>query len=230
MLNNSEINEIYNKYILVNHTKEYMNKYVPLPLHLNNKIWRWEGKDFPRVISLLEFREYMIEYDKTFEDVLSFDGYSDPENEYLKYVTRYESNYEEVNEKFDLHSINFTKKDFDFVMLNQIIEHLYDPILALQNIYDHMKIGGMLYISAPANGRPHCTPFHYYTGITPVGLGAIIKLTGFDIFKIGQWGNKEYLNKMFATNGWPDYTYSSNPGYNDIDCPIITWCLAVKNK
>lgn len=57
----------------------------------------------------------------------------------------------------------------------------------------------------------------------------MIKLVGFDILKIGQWGNKEYLNVLYS-NGWSDYRYSNNPGLNEIDCPIITWCFAIKNK
>jgi len=47
--------------------------------------------------------------------------------------------------------------------------------------------------------------------------------------KIDEW-IKTCLHKKRLKESWADYTYSSNPGYNDIDCPIITWCLAVKNK
>jgi hypothetical protein len=114
-------------------------------------------------------------------------------------------------------------------MLNQTIEHLYNPILALQNIHKHMKVGGVFYTNVPSNNIPHSTPYHFYTGITPVGLGAMVKLAGFDILKIGQWGNREYLRQSYATALWPDYTYSSNPGHNEIECPIITWCLATKS-
>ena len=230
LLSENDINEIYNKYISVNYTKEYANKYVPLPLYLNDKKWKWEGKDFPRVIALLEFMGYMFEYNKTFNNVLSFNGQSDPEYEYLDYLDCYNYNYEDNPVKYDLHHLELNRNDFDFVMTNQTIEHLYNPILALKNIYNHLKIGGMFYANVPVNGIPHCTPFHYYTGITPSGLGAMIRLAGFDILNIGQWGNKTYLNKMFETGGWPDYKYSDNPGYNDINCPVITWCLAIKNK
>jgi SAM-dependent methyltransferase len=228
MLSNNDINDIYNNYVKINYTIEYTNKYVPLPLQYNNKQWKWEGKDFPRIIALLEFREYMLEYNKTFNDVLSFNGDSDPEYEYMKYNNLHNFNYEE-NEKYDLHKIDLDKKDFDFAMTNQTIEHLYNPILAIKNIYNHLKIGGIFYTNVPADNVPHSTPFHFYTGITPVGLGAMVKLAGFDILKIGQWGNKEYFRQMHDKL-WSDYTYSTRAGYNDVKCPIITWCLAIKNK
>jgi len=228
MLSENQINEIYNKYVAINHTAEYVNKYVPLPFEFNNKKWKWEGKDFPRVIALLEFREYMLEYNRTFNTVLSFNGNNDPEYEYLSYKNYYNYNYEE-NIKYDLHNLELDRNDFDFIMINQTIEHLYNPILAINNIFKHMEIGGIFYANVPSNNIPHSTPFHYYTGITPVGLGAIVKSGGFDILKIGQWGNKTYFKQMFD-NRWSDYKYSDNPGYNDMNCPIITWCLAIKNK
>ena len=228
MLSNNEITNIYTNHIAINYTQEYANRYVPLPLEYNNKNWKWEGKDFPRIISLLEFRKYMIKYDKTFDNVLSFNGASDPEYEYLKYNKIHNYQYSADVIKNDLHTLNLDKKDFDFAMINQTIEHLYDPITALKNIYNHMKIGGMFYTNVPSNNIPHSTPFHYYTGLTPTGLGVITKLAGFDILEIGQWGNREYLNVLFS-KGWTDYKYSDRPGWNEINCPLITWILAIKN-
>lgn len=227
IMRKKDINEIYDKYVRINHTEAYANKYVPLPIELNNKAWKWGGKDFPRVISLLEFREYMLEYGRAFDSVLSFDSKEDPEYEYLKYKNCYDIfNYMD-DAKHDLHCLELEKKDFDLVVLNQVIEHLYDPILALKNVYDHVRIGGLFYTNVPFNSIPHSTPLHFYTGVTPVGLGVMVQLAGFEILKIGQWGNKEYLRQSYECL-WPDYTYSDSPGLNEIECPVITWCLAVK--
>jgi SAM-dependent methyltransferase len=226
-LSKSEIQEIYDKYVAVNYRKEYWEKYVPMPFKLNNRSWDWTGKDFPRVIAQLEFMRYMWDY--SFEDILILDGKGDPEMDYIEWsgeVTHLEYG---VTEGYDLHTLNLPKKDYDFAMCNQTLEHLYDPIRCLKNIYDHLRIGGMFYANVPVNNIPHSTPYHFYTGITPVGLGVMFKLAGFDILKIGQWGNREYLMKSYESL-WPDYTYSDNPGKNEIDCPVITWCLGIKNK
>jgi len=229
---NPEIQEIYNKYVAVNYNRAYLNKYVPLPMELNTKDWPWEGKDFPRIISLLEFRQYMIQYDKVFDSVASFGsitdrGMYDPEYYYLKYKDHKDFDYH-FTQDWNLQFLNLDKKDWDFVMINQVIEHLYNPILGLKNIYDHMKVGGMFYANVPVVNIPHDTPFHYYTGITPIGLGVMVESAGFEILKIGQWGNKRYLQQLFDTLEWPDYRYSEVPGENDINYPVITWCLAIK--
>ena len=231
MLLEADITDIYNKHIAINYTKEYVNRYVPLPLQLNNKEWKWEGKDFPRIISLLEFARFIKEYDRTFNSVLSFNGNKDPEYEYLKYKNRYNYSYKDDVDKYDLHNLQLDRSDFDFVMLNQTLEHLYDPISALKNIYKHLSDGAIFYANVPCNSIPHTTPFHYYTGITPSGLGALIKLAGFEILEIGQWGNVEYFKQMFD-NKWSDYKHmyklTDHVGHNDLNCPIITWCWAIK--
>lgn len=234
MVSKENIQEIYDKYVKVNYTEAYLNKYSSIPMELNNKKWKWEGKDFVRIIALLEFREYILELDRVFEDVLSFSsvdiwGVRDPEYDYLQYKNHHNFNYED-DIKYDLHYLELEKKDFDFIMLTQVIEHLYNPILALKNIYNHLKIGGIIYASVPVNNIPHSTPFHFYTGVTPVGLGMMMQLAGFDILKIGQWGNEEYLHQLYgqAELTWPDYTYCENPGRNEIEHPVGTWCFAKK--
>jgi SAM-dependent methyltransferase len=235
LLSDAEIRDIYDRHIAVNYTGEYADKYVPLPLRYNNKKWKWEGKDFPRVIALLEFREYMLGCDRTFDAALSINGDKDPEWEYLRHnKPSFNYNYMDNVEKHDLHNLELPQWGFDFVMANQTIEHLYDPILAIKNIYKHMKVGGVFYANVPVNSIPHDTPFHYYTGVTPVGLGAVVKLAGFDILKIGQWGNASYYAQSIK-HKWPDYKHmqqvaDNRAGYNDFDCPAITWCFAIKNK
>ena len=88
-----------------------------------------------------------------------------------------------------------------------------------------MKVGGIFYANAPVNNIPHSAPEHYYTGITPVGLGVMAKLAGFEILEIGQWGNLDLLKKMFTT-GWADYRRALS--HNEIECPITAWILAKK--
>lgn len=206
------------------------DKYVPLPMEHNNKRWRWKGKSFPRVISLLEFREYMLEYDRVFNDVLSFNSDKDPEFEYINYNNRHDYDYDGVNN--DLHCFDIKKKDFDLALANETLEHLYNPILAVTNIYNHLATEGLFYACCPADNRPHGEPSHFYTGITATGLGAIVKLAGFDILKLGQWGNSEYFhkesNRRLKKKTWPDFTYSAEPGYNQRTHPVQVWCLAIK--
>lgn len=225
-LSTNDIYEIYYKYVHPKYVN--YNKYEVLPIEKNNKNWKWEGKDFPRVISLLEFIEFLNRMgNPTFENVLSLNGSNDPEYEYLNVKNIHNYYFDENPEKYDLHSLDLEKKDFDFFMSNQTLEHLYDPCLSVRNIYNHMKPGGIVYMNLPANNMPHSTPFHHYTGFTPVGLGCIFKQAGFEILDIGFWGNNDYLEQVVLKGYWPDYTQLKSY-VAEKDREAITWIFARK--
>ncbi len=226
-LPNSTIEEIYKKHIKCNYTQEYKNRYVPLPLHKNSLPWAWEDKDFPRVISLLEFERFVKEHHITPNKGLAINGI-DPEWYYLPKGPVDHINYITNPIKYDLHILDLDANDYDFVMVNQTLEHVYNPLQCLKNIHRHMAPGGILYFNVPAMNIPHSEPYHYYTGLTPSGVGVLVTLAGFKILSIGQWGNVEYLNILNQTHRWPDYRQLKNPGLNDIRTPVITWVFAQK--
>ena len=226
-----KIEELYNTFIKINYTEEYKNRYVPLPIHKNNKNWRWEGKDFPRVIALLEFEKYIEKYNLQIKRLLVFNGTEDPEIEYLnnRVETIYNVNYDADIAGSDIHSLDLPVQEFDFAMVNQTFEHLYNPQQCFSNIKNHLCDGGYLYLNVPACNVPHSEPFHYFIGFTPMGLAAAAYQAGFKILEIGQWGNLEYMIKLWSRNpGWSDYTQLSNPGLNEIQNPVITWGLFKK--
>jgi hypothetical protein len=39
-----------------------------------------------------------------------------------------------------------------------------------------------------------------------MGLAMLFLTSKFDIIEMGQWGNYDYIQQMFATHDWPDYT------------------------
>lgn len=226
-LEEREIHEIYHSYVLAYQTAENKNRYMPLPLEKNTLPWRWEGKDFPRIIALLEFERFVKENKIESKKALSISGIADPEWYYLPHQHVLHIDYAE-DRQYDLHRLNLSSKDYDFVMINQTLEHVYDPITCLKNLYKHMQPGGILFANVPSNNILHSQPNHYFTGYTPVGLGCMLKMAGFKILHIGQWGNLEYLHKMQSTNSWPDFRQFYNPGLNDWNHPVITWIFAIK--
>lgn len=230
-INPKKIEEIYNQFIRINYTEEYKNRYVPLPTYKNNKSWKWEGKDFPRVIALLEFERYIEKYNFQIEKLLVLNGIVEPEVEFLgnRVKERHNIDYDEDNIVGDLHTLNLSTKDYDFILCNQTFEHIYNPQQCLVNIKNHLRTNGYLYINVPSCSIPHSDPFHYFTGYTPMGLAAVAHQAGFKILEIGQWGNLEYMIKMWTRNpGWSDYTQLSNPGLNEVQNPVITWGLFQK--
>jgi SAM-dependent methyltransferase len=228
VIENSTIEDLYTRYVKIHDTPEYRNQYVPLPVTKNNKKWKWEGKDFPRIISLLEFEKYIQKYNFNINDLLIFNGENDPELEYLEGRIKniHHGLYEQDTFNYDLHRFNLPKKDYDFICLHQTLEHVYNPYQCLVNIKKHLTPDGYVYINVPACNIPHSDPFHYYTGYTSMGLTALAHQAGFKILEIGQWGNTEYLVNLFTRQpGWSDYTQLSNPGLNEFYNPVITWGL-----
>lgn len=228
VLTADDIQKIYDEYVHVNFTPEYAHRYTSLPIYKNTTPWKWEGKDFPRVIALLEFERFVEMSSLRSQNGLAINGI-DPEWHYLPHQSIDHISYDEDPIKYDLHALRLDRSDYDFVMLNQTLEHLYDPIRCLKNIYSHMRKGGIIYINVPTNSILHSQPYHYYTGYTPVGLGVVLKAAGFEILSIGQWGNLEYLTRMQNTYSWPSYDQLNDPGYNDVKHPVITWIFATKN-
>lgn len=222
-MNEDEITFIYHNFVENKNNIDYCNKYKDLLKILNTTNWKWEDKDLSRVISLLEFKEYIKSF--SFKKSLIFNGCSDPELQYLNTDTITYFDYEK-NKDYDLHSFQ-SNELFDFFMLNQTLEHTYDPCLVLRNIYNIMEYGGLIYINAPSLCPPHNTPFHYYNGFTPTGLGSIISQAGFKICDIGFWGNKDYVQYLFEYNDWPDYRKINNYT-NNINYPVISWAFAKK--
>ena len=73
------------------------------------------------------------------------------------------------------------------------------------------------------------TPIHF-NGFTPMGLAMLFKSANFEIIEIGQWGNYEYIQRLFGKHTWPGYNdlnkngYVSNEERNVCQC----WILARK--
>lgn len=225
MVGVEDIERIYRGYVRVNDNPEYLERYVPLPLERNTRRWQWEGKDFPRVIAVLEFERLVR--DKHFGRVLVFNGGGDdPEVDCIQPDYTLCVDYNPATEENDLHTLDLPQKLFDLILLGQTLEHLYDPILALFNLFQHLTPGGYLFTSAPVINISHSTPFHHYTGFTPTGLGCMCSSVGFDILHIGQWGNREYIRLLFGTRTWPDYLALGDDIHNEFDNPVCTWILA----
>jgi hypothetical protein len=225
IINENLIQEIYEKYITPKLNQIYENKYSELPMEYNDSNWNWDHKDFSRVISLLEFKDYMDKNPRVYNNALISNGTNDPELRFLKYKNISHIDYEK-NKKYDLHDLNLNEK-YDFFMCNQTLEHTYDPCLILRNIFNIMEDGGVVYVNVPALCPPHNTPHHYYNGFTPVGLGCILKQAGFTILDIGYWGNKDFVTHLFNTNDWPDYRMLKNYK-NDFKYAAISWIFAIK--
>jgi SAM-dependent methyltransferase len=225
MFSENEIHELYIDKVKL--PESYFKKYETLPscpVKVFN--YNWGHHDFARVWCILDFIEWIKKYNINIER-LGYTCESDPELEFIVPSNKTLLPYPE----YDLHTIsNHFNNEFDFFLFNQTIEHLYNPFEAIKNIYEIVKPGGYVFTSAPTINIPHLTPIHF-NGFTPMGLAMLFKTANFEIIEIGQWGNYDYIQKMWSTpHNWPGYdklnyyNVVTNEERNACQC----WILAKK--
>jgi len=195
-----EINELYLS--KVKKPESYFKKYEILPpCPVKRYNYNWSYYDFPRNWCILDFIEWIKKYDIKDIDNLALTYEDDPELEFINYKNKTLLNYP----PYDLHSLPDNLNDkFDFFIFNQTIEHLYNPFEAIKQISKTVKKNGYVFTSVPTINIPHCTPNHF-TGYYPMGLAILFKSAGFEILEIGQWGNYDYINKIFQNQRWYGY-------------------------
>jgi SAM-dependent methyltransferase len=184
----------------------YFKKYETLPnCPVKAYNYNWRNYDFPRTWCILDFIEWIKKYNITVQN-LGYTCDSDPELEFIAPSNKKLLSYPE----HDLHTIStkFTN-EFDFFLFNQTIEHLYNPFEAIKQIYEIVKPGGYVFTSVPTINIPHMTPSHF-NGYTPMGLAMLFKSANFEILEIGQWGNFDYIAKLWGTHQWPGYDQLNN--------------------
>lgn len=218
-----EVIETYNRHVIKD--KSYFNKLSPLPLHLNDKKWTWEGHDFPRIPCLLDFREWVVKHNINNLDRILVTSDDDPELEFLTYSKADYIPYH--NNTNDFHTLNLEYTEYDFILFSQTIEHLYNPFLSMWNLKEHLKEGGYMFTSMPTINIPHMLPFHY-NGYTPLGLCMLMKSVGLEVVELGYWGNYDYISKLFKTHNWPSYEELidkdrniPNEQNNEVQCWIL---------
>ncbi len=170
----------------------------PCPISMWNKSYK--GHDFPRVWCFLDFQEWVKKYNLRDCGVLGATCLGDPELEFLAPSRTVEIPYP----PYDLHQIGSKyQNEFDFFLFNQTLEHLHNPYEAVRNIHTTLKSGGYVFTSVPTLNIPHSTPIHF-GGLNPMGLAMLFISNGFQVIEVGQWGNYDYIQKLWKTHKWPD--------------------------
>ncbi len=62
----------------------------------------------------------------------------------------------------DAHRLPFADCSFDGVLMASVLEHLYDPIRAVDQVYRVLKPGGVFFSYAPFYHPYHASPHDYY--------------------------------------------------------------------
>ncbi|MFL5908064.1 MAG: methyltransferase domain-containing protein [Solirubrobacterales bacterium] len=256
-LSNSMIERLFEEKVLVNDNPEYLDRYAASEFRATFAALDLRYMDFPRLVIILEFARLIRHHQISARRVLMLNGGAtgDPELHHLPHDEVEFGDYELDPDRFDMHALDPHRRDYDFVLFSQTLEHLWSPPMALRSLFDVTADGGYVWTSVPTVNCQHVLPYNFTTGFTPIGLACLFRQAGFDVVEIGQWGNRKYLAYLFDIGGWPSF-YDLRPGIalrgktsqeirrriarlsiasvikdgrrNEFDTPVQTWILARK--
>jgi SAM-dependent methyltransferase len=84
----------------------------------------------------------------------------------------------------DIEAIPVPNASFDVVLCTEVLEHVPEPIKAVNEMSRILRSGGRLYLSAPLGSWLHQEPYHYYGGYTPHWYRRFLDAAGFDVQSI----------------------------------------------
>jgi SAM-dependent methyltransferase len=89
----------------------------------------------------------------------------------------------------DILNIPEPDASFDAVLCTEVLEHLPDPVRALDEMARLLRLGGMFIITAPFWSLTHFAPYHYATGFNRYFYEFHLGRLGFDIVDMVPNGN-----------------------------------------
>lgn len=188
-----------------------------------------QRKYYPFSRSIMNNRiESFIEIKKITGDFLEIGGFAGHQK---TYAHGYE-NYTTVNihgpadSIMDGHYLAFRDNVFDFVIIDQVLEHVHYPAKVLQESYRVLKKYGYIVVGTPMLVPIHAAP-HDFWRFTPSGLEILMKNAGFSNISTYSWGNKlavrEYLNCTYKGTNSHKKWVKLLKAPNDPEFPIVCW-------
>jgi SAM-dependent methyltransferase len=127
---------------------------------------------------------------------------------------------------FDLCAPITTAGRYDVVICEQVLEHVVDPFLAGQHLFELCRPGGHVIVSTPFLVKQHELPLYGmldYWRFTPRGLRTLLERAGLEVDHVGTWGNPlgvlGNLDRWSAHRRWL-------PLRNRPDIAVVVWAYA----
>ena len=92
--------------------------------------------------------------------------------------------YGKIDYVCDATSIPVPDGSFDVVCCTEVLEHVPEPIRAVQEMARILKPGGKLLLTAPMGSFLHQEPFHFYGGYTPHWYRKFLPEAGMEVVSI----------------------------------------------
>ncbi len=101
----------------------------------------------------------------------------------------------------DLNITSSPSSLFDLVICNQVLEHVYDLKTTFQNLSNLVKVGGLLWITCPANNFRHGSPDFFSAGYSKEFLER--NLHQFQVLDLGELSCERIYLYRHLLNVWP---------------------------
>lgn len=174
------------------------NKYILNFIKKNNSLFNNKLSNFyayPRVVSLAHFSYLIDKYKiKNQRNVCVINGNNnEPELKYINEKSIEFLNFED-NKKYDLDKKwKHKKKKYSFIICNQVLEHLFNPIVGFKNILYNAIKGTYIWITIPTINCIHGEPHFFSSGYHPRYLEKLAKSNNCKVLHLGYWGSRKYL-------------------------------------
>lgn len=96
----------------------------------------------------------------------------------------------------DIINLPIENNSFDYVLCTEVIEHVPDPLKAIQELTRICKIGGKIIMTAPFTSGIH-QPFHFYSGFSPQFYEYVAKINKLEIKEFENQGDFFKLMSWF---------------------------------
>jgi SAM-dependent methyltransferase len=111
---------------------------------------------------------------------------------------------------------------FDLVICEQVLEHVPDPLTAVDTLRRLCKPNGHVYVSTPFLVRLHEWPGDYWR-FTPDGMELLLRSRGLEPLWVRSWGNREVVVANF--DHWVP-RLAGGSVRNEPHLPVSVWALA----
>lgn len=117
---------------------------------------------------------------------------------------------------------------FDFIFIDQVLEHVAEPLKALSNINRMLKPNGVAVVTTPFLIRLHGSPQDHWRW-SETGMRLLLQEAGFEPGRIitKSWGNRACV--IANLDEWVDFDPAVHSLENEENFPCVVWAYAQKS-
>ncbi len=131
----------------------------------------------------------------------------------------------------DITAIPKPDASFDAIMCVEVLEHLPEPIKAIQEFSRLLKPGGYLILTAPFCSLTHFAPYHFFTGFNRYFYDTHLTANGFKIVESQENGNFfEYLAQEIRRIPWVAKNYAEGSKCGRLELLAMKVCLSMLGR